>query len=75
MALALVLSAVGGVRGDSDQGARLLAVDFAQLRQFGDQGGAGDRSQTGDGLDDLLLALPVIVGFQQFQECVCLVCR
>src|SRR5690242_8038744 len=46
---------------DADQGRDLLAIEFAEFRQFGEDGGTGGRTDPGNGLQDFVFAAPVVI--------------
>src|SRR5262245_32149467 len=59
--LALILATVPIEGRHADQGRDLLAIEFAEFRKFGDDGGTGGRTDPGNGLQDLVFATPVVV--------------
>ena len=64
-ALALVVSAVVVEGSDSDQGCDLGAIEFTEFRQFGQHRRRGLAGDSGDGLQDLGLGSPVVVGLDE----------
>lgn len=61
-------AAVAGVRRDASEGSDLLAIEFSEFGQFGDECGASDRPDAGGALDDLELGSPVVVALEQFGD-------
>src|SRR5437660_8624466 len=59
--LALILTAVTVEGCDADQGRDLLTIEFAELREFGEDGRTGSRTDTGNGLENFILTTPVVV--------------
>lgn len=65
VACALVLATVVVERSDSDQRRDLLAVEFSQFRQLGQERGGRDASQAGRALQQFRLGPPVVVRVDQ----------
>src|SRR3990172_10975186 len=61
-------AAVAGIRCDASEGGDLLSIEFSEFGQFGNECGAGDRSDAGDALDDLELGSPVVIALEQFGD-------
>ncbi len=64
-AFALVLAAVTIEGGQTDEGGDLLAVEFSQFGHVRDEGGGGDAAQPWDGLNELSLLAPLLVGLDE----------
>jgi hypothetical protein len=65
LALAAISAAVPVHWGNTDQRGNLVAVDTAQLRQFGDQGAGDDIANAGHAFAQILFGAPEGAGFDQ----------
>jgi hypothetical protein len=66
--LASELAAVSIEGSQADQGGDLLAIELAQFGDFGDERGAGHRSDAGNALKEVGFVVPVIVGFDEGED-------
>ena len=58
MAVPFPLAGLADERGEAGQACDLLAVERAELRQFGDEGAGWDRPHAGNGSEQVLLVAP-----------------
>src|SRR5262249_32450166 len=63
-----VVTAVVGEGSHADECGDFLPVEFAEFRELGDEGGSGHVPDTGHGFEKLETLLPVVVGFDKFQN-------
>ena len=69
-AFALVLSAVTIEGSQADEGGDLLAVEFAQFGDIGDEGGGSDAAESWDRLYELGFLAPVVIGLDELLDAV-----
>src|SRR5262245_18547570 len=63
-----MVTAVVGKGSNANESGDFLPVEFAEFREFGNEGGSGHVTDTGNGFEKFETLLPIVVGFDKFQN-------